>query len=258
VGTILIALAARRLSAMGGSAVLGAPSAEQLAELIESARASELRAVEAESRLQYVTGNEHAAPRLDDDFELLRSRGGGLRRFALWSFVVMVGAGSAYAYFAGYAPLKQQLTVQRQLSHTHAEQQAATIVDLRAQLERERDTARQAARAAEPAPVAVTTPQSTAVPSVVSPTVRDEPATSAAPKSKPSAASRIEVRRTRTSEVRGTSKADGRERASDAPSTRAPAKSLRELRAVEQAEAPKQNRSPVPRSDDPLEGLDGM
>lgn len=238
-GTLVIAIAARKLRALGGSAALGTPSAEQLAELIERARAGELRAAEAEYRLHLVR-DEERAPQLDDDFELLRSRGAGLRRFAWWTLAAFVVGGAAYAFFAGYLPLQHQLASQQKINHTLTERHAAAIAKLRAEVNSEREAARRTVQAEEPVPPAAAAPAET----VVAPA--DAPARA---QTRPTS----EPRKLETA-ARKTKPAER-----EAATTSAPATSKSHRAAETTPEEPvRQNRSPVAKSDDPLEGLDGM
>jgi hypothetical protein len=238
-GTLVIAVAARRLRDLGGSAALGTPSAKQLAELIERARAGELRAAEAEYRLHLVRDREDAS-QLDDAYELLLSRGSGLRRFAWWTLAAFVVGGAAYAFFAGYLPLQQQLASQQKLNHTLAERHAAAIAKLRAEVDSGREALRRTVQPQEPAP-----PAAAAAPVVV-------PTPTAA-----AAASRAEAKAEPRKVEAAARKTKPAEHQPAAPSAPAASKSQRAAETPSQEPA-RQNRSPVSRSDDPLEGLDGM
>ena len=274
-GTLVIAIAARRLRALGGSAALGTPSAEQLAELIERARAGELRAAEAEYRLHLVR-DEERAPQLDDEYELLRSRGSGLRRFAWWTSALFVLGGAALAFFAGYLPLQQQLASQQKINHTLTQQHAAAIAKLRADVAGEREALRQTVQAEEPAPPAAAPAVAPAdaparsvgavAPAVASPAqpVQQSAKPERRPKPEPIATAPAAAPRAQakpSSEPRkleaGARKAKPVERQAAAPSAPPASKAQRAADTTSQEPA-RQNRSPVAKSDDPLEGLDGM
>jgi hypothetical protein len=272
-GTLLIAIAARRLRALGGSAALDTPSPKQLAELIERARAGELRAAEAEYRLHLVRDRD-PVPQLDDEYELLRSRGSGLRRFAWWTLAVCVVSGAAYAFFAGYRPLQQELASQQKINHTLTERHAAAIVKLRAEVASEREAAQRAVQAQEPAQPAaaaaevvppanaparspgaaapLASPAQPVQPSERRPNPEPTPAAAAAAPHAPAKAS-SELRKPEAA----ARKAKPVEHQPAVPSAPAASKSQRAAEPTSQQPA-RQNRSPVPRSDDPLEGLDGM
>jgi hypothetical protein len=270
-GTLVIGIAARRLRALGGSAALGTPSAEQLAELLERARAGELRAAEAEYRLHLV--RDDRAPQLDDEYELLRSRGSGLRRFARWTLALLAVGGAAFAFFAGYLPLQQQLASQQKINHTLTEKHATAIAKLRAEVDSEREALRRTVQAQEPAPpagaaaaaAAPGAPPARSLGAAASPASPAQPVQQSVrperrPKPEPTpAAPRAQAKvssepRNLEAAARKTKPA---EHQSASPSAPAASKSQRAPGTTSQ-EPVRQNRNPVAKSDDPLEGLDGM
>lgn len=234
-GTLVIAIAARRLRALGGSAALGTPSAEQVAELIERARAAELRAAEAEYRLQ-LTREPGRAPLLDDEYELLRSRGTGLRRFGWWTLAVFAVSGAGYAFFAGYLPLQRQLASQQKFNHALTERHAAAIAKLRAEMDHEREVLQRSAQAQEPAPPAA------AGATVVAPS--EPPARAIDPAAAPARpAQSVEQPARKVKPAASAAPAAAKAQRATDTTSREPAK---------------QSHSPVAKSDDPLEGLDGL
>jgi hypothetical protein len=238
VGTMMIALASRRLHALGGSAALGTPSPEQMAELIERTRASELRAAEAEYRLHLVRDGD-SVPHLDDAYEITRMRGSSFGRFAFWALVLLGIGGGAFGFFARYLPLQQQLASQQKLNHTLTEQHAAAVAKLRADFDREREALQRPVQAPEPAPAAA-------------PIVAPNTPVAAPPRSEVQPIREVRPPEPATRKVKPT------EHASAPASAPAASKSQPAAQPAGQHEPAKQTRSPVSKSDDPLEGLDGM
>lgn len=229
-GTILIAVAARRLRALGGGAALAAHTGEQLAELIERARSSEQRAAEAESQLEHALQRAGGAPRLLEDDEYpgrRRSRGWGR-----WLVISLLSIGAGAAYFTAYLPLERQLASQRKWNHEQSRKHGSELAALRADLQREREKF-EAQLAAAPQPAAPIKPEAKKKAAAVE-SAEAKPAP--AEKPAPASASPVEKPKKQGAVVKPA--------APPKPVKAAPPSPL--------------DRTLQSSSDDPLEGLDGM
>lgn len=271
IGTPLIALAAPRgLRRERSSEAAGGDVGEQILELLQRARQSEDRAVEAERRLSLVSPSAaRSGPQLrvdDDQLALLSPKSNA--PIWIWVVTAIVVALNAAAYFAGYQPLKERLTTSLGANHRLAERHGAAVSALRGDFNRQRAALEEQLAAA----------QATAQPTAA------ETAPAAPPQAEP--ASSTSVRRSADPEARAAAREARRARAAERAAARAEAKAARlaaraerkaarsartaapeTLRAAEAVPAAMPAAQPEPEhndlrvgngNDDPLAGLDDL
>jgi hypothetical protein len=141
VGTLLIAVAARTLGALGGAAAMGVPSPRQVAKLLERVHAGEYRAAQAEYRLEYLMQHGTGTPRVDDEYEISRLRRSGWSWLRAWTLLALVVGGGASAFFGTYLPLREELATQRKRNHELTQQHTAALATVRAELDQARTAA---------------------------------------------------------------------------------------------------------------------
>jgi hypothetical protein len=160
-GAPLLAIACRRLRSAAGSWADGADElGGQIVELVERAEASEARASEAERRLAQRGGRPTLHLATDEDaLAMMRPASGPWLRWAGWMGCAALLTG---AYAVGYAPLQKRLNTQIRLNKAQVEQQAQALTALRSRFDQER-------RVLEQQLVAVQGPGSAAAAVVVAP-----------------------------------------------------------------------------------------
>jgi hypothetical protein len=231
IGAALIAVN----SSAGAQAGAGAPSelGEQMFELLERVKFSEMRASQAEQQLQQLRATSSPS---GDDFARIRPH--AVRQWQLWAALAFVMGCGASLYFASYVPLRGRLSAELARSRRQAEQQAQTLSSLRAHFAEERATFSQQLRAAHPQPAA-----EPSVTPAAPPSQRSEPA-------KPQAQSHRSSARV--------SRRTQREPASPEPATANDSAPAEASERTAPARKPVANPAGNSSSNDPLEGLDGM
>jgi hypothetical protein len=148
VGAPLLAIACRRLRSAAGNWAEGADElGGQIVELRERAEASEARAAESERRLSQHGGRPMLHLATDEDaVAMMRPTSGPWLRWAGWICLAVCLTG---AYAVGYAPLQRRLNTQIRLNKAQVEQQAQALTALRSRFDQQRRALEQQLAAAQ-------------------------------------------------------------------------------------------------------------